>query len=117
MGRRGYFEHDSPEGDDFGDRYQQADYTCQVPTGGRQILLGGENLFLTHRAAMIREHEDGRQEQVNLFTINQLADRIVSGWMNSRGHRKNLLQSAWRREGIGVAVTVTGQMFVTQNFC
>ncbi len=69
MGRRGYFEHDSPEGDDFGDRYQRADYTCQVPTGGRRILLGGENLFLTHRAAMIREHEDGRQEQVNLFTI------------------------------------------------
>jgi uncharacterized protein YkwD len=37
--------------------------------------------------------------------------------MNSRGHRKNILFSHWRSEGIGVAIAPDGKVYITQNFC
>lgn len=53
-------------------------------------------------------------------TPEELAAGIVSSWMHSQGHRENLLKSAWRREGIGVAVTMVDgevKVYAVQNFC
>jgi hypothetical protein len=37
-----------------------------------------------------------------------LTPSTVDGWMNSPGHRKNILTPAWLREGIGVSIAPTG---------
>lgn len=37
--------------------------------------------------------------------------------MTSEGHRQNILDSDWRREGIGVQVATGGEVYATQNFC
>ena len=47
----------------------------------------------------------------------ELAQRVVTGWMNSPGHRANLLDPGFTHIGIGVAVGADGSYFITQNFC
>ena len=42
---------------------------------------------------------------VNDFeSIEVMAQKTVNGWMNSPGHRKNILTSTFDREGIGVGI-------------
>ena len=45
-----------------------------------------------------------------------LGKAAVISWMNSPGHRKNLLDPDWRDIGIGVARTKRGTYYLTQNF-
>lgn len=42
--------------------------------------------------------------------------RAVLGWMNSAGHRRNILRDAWKETGIGIAVSPQGKFFITQVF-
>ena len=51
------------------------------------------------------------------LTPNELAESAVQGWMNSPGHRQNILTPHWRSEGIGVAVSNDGKVLATQDFC
>jgi len=41
----------------------------------------------------------------------------VRGWMDSPGHRKNILTPHWRNEGVGVFLSPDEKVFITQNFC
>jgi uncharacterized protein YkwD len=45
-----------------------------------------------------------------------IAQQAVDGWMDSPGHRENIL-SGYHSEGIGIAITPEGKVYVTQNFC
>ena len=48
--------------------------------------------------------------------VNAIATATVDSWMNSPGHRANILVSDWRSEGIGVAFS-GNEVYLTQNFC
>jgi uncharacterized protein YkwD len=77
MVRRRYFSHSTRAGRDFQDRIVRTGYT----RGSAAIL--GENLaWGTRRLATPRS--------------------IVRGWMNSPGHRANVLRPKFREIGIGV---------------
>ncbi len=41
---------------------------------------------------------------------------IFQGWMNSPGHRANILQPDFTQIGVGVAATATGRKYYTQVF-
>lgn len=43
-------------------------------------------------------------------------ESAVQSWMNSPGHRENILKGAWQQSGIGVAVKADGTYFFTQVF-
>lgn len=45
----------------------------------------------------------------------KLGEEAVRGWMNSPGHRSNILHNDYKRIGIGVARR-RGQVYLTQNF-
>lgn len=62
----------------------------------------GENIYF----------EEGRLE-----VPESVADRTVSWWMDSPPHRENLLNSAFSAEGIGVAESDDGELYVTQSLC
>ena len=96
---RGYFEHDSPEGHDFTWRYAQVGFTCEI-NRGNWIYGGGENIM----------HLQG---YVGTETISK---KTVEGWMNSPGHRENILTPYFKTEGIGIA-KYGNEVYVTQNFC
>jgi uncharacterized protein YkwD/ribosomal protein L37AE/L43A len=45
----------------------------------------------------------GTSETIRLSSASNLAEYAVRGWMNSPGHRENMLDSQWDEVGIGVA--------------
>jgi len=93
MCHRDYVDHASPEGDGPMDRYE---------TYGHQTNISGENL--------------ARVSPPPSASPVEVARKITDGWMNSEGHRENILRPEFDREGIGVYVSRTGSVYATQNF-
>ncbi len=85
MAARHYFSHDSLDGRSFLDRIKQAGYV----TGRERRWTVGENLAWANgdRAAPAR---------------------IVSAWMDSPGHRANILSGTYREVGFGLAAAGPG---------
>jgi uncharacterized protein YkwD len=106
MAQQDYFAHESPSGETYEDRYDQFGYNCRVSTGDGRYATGGENIW------MLTTSTDPSAEIV--------ASNAVQGWMESRGHRVNIMRPYWDDMGIGVYVIDTGsgvEIYVTQNFC
>jgi uncharacterized protein YkwD len=113
MAERQYFAHESPEGDDFADRYREAGYDCLVRVSNGRYLQGAENIGKTY---LLTHLEGGKYNE----TADDVAEGIVDGWMDSPSHRENILMEHWNREGIGISLTdEDGDMavYATQNFC
>ena len=74
MSERDFFEHINPDGEDPFDR---------LTAGGVTYGYAGENIAF-------------------FSATSDLAERVVTGWMNSPGHRANILEKNYRKIGIGV---------------
>ena len=59
----------------------------------------------------------GNYLSYNWHTEESLANEIVEGWMNSPGHRKNILTPDFEKLGVGVSIGDDGGVYATQNFC
>jgi uncharacterized protein YkwD len=105
MDDRSYFDHVNPDGEYPWDRYDDvAGGTCRTY---------GENIAMNWIGRRVQT-SDG----IEVYDTNEeVADAIVDQWMNSSGHRQNILADQWDREGLGVYITSDGQVFATQNFC
>jgi uncharacterized protein YkwD len=115
MAERDYFDHVSPEGDDFADRYEEKGYTKDTRVGN-QVYLGGENLFLNNVVESYTYDESTREVlEYNFNDIEELVLSTVNGWMDSPGHRDNIL-TPFSREGIGIYITDEGKVYITENF-
>ena len=84
---RDYFAHVNPEGQGVGDRLTAAG----IPWRG-----AGENLAWTF----------GHTDPVPVS---------VNGWMNSPGHRANILNDSWTHTGVGIAYDGS-EAYITQVF-
>jgi len=108
MATRQYYSHESPDGANFEDRYQEAGYNCRVNTASNRYLEGAENIF--------KMSYDGQS-----YTTDEIAERAVAGWLDSPGHRENIMNEHWNNEGIGAAVVErddgSTEVYITQNFC
>jgi uncharacterized protein YkwD len=81
MAQEDYFAHQDEDG---------CDSACRVTSSSYKWRMVGENLFLLG---------SGRH-----FTIKEASTIIVVGWMNSEGHRANVLQPKFSHEGVGVVI-------------
>ena len=91
MARLNYFSHTSPvEGRESSAK--------RIKLTGCNARKMGENLAFSS------------------YPFNTLAERTVQGWMNSPGHRRNLLDPSFTHIGIGVAKG-NGKHYITQNLC
>lgn len=88
MAARDFFDHVNPEGDDAFDRLADAEIAFNA---------AGENIAFNQGFA-------------------DPAATAVEGWMNSQGHRANILRPSFTHAGMGVAVTANGEHFFTQVF-
>lgn len=52
----------------------------------------------------------------NIAYGQRTAQEAVNGWMNSAGHRANILSSAYTHTGVGVAKKANGTLYWTQMF-
>ncbi|MDQ2049898.1 CAP domain-containing protein [Natronolimnohabitans sp. A-GB9] len=114
MAERGYFAHVDPDGNTFEDRYAAHGYECRAYTGDGSYYTGGENLAMTYVNQPVQTDTGAVVEYTD---ERELADGIVDQWMNSDGHRENLLAEHWNNEGIGIHVTEDDEVYATQNFC
>lgn len=115
MSERDYFDHVSPEGKDFSARYRDYGYTLQTRVGN-QIYVGGENLFLNNVVASYTYDQlSGEVLSYDFNDLEELARSTVDGWMDSPGHRENIL-TPFSREGIGIYVNGEGEVYITENF-
>lgn len=115
MAKRDYFDHLSPEGDDFADRYDEAGYDLETQVGNT-VYIGGENLLLTNVVrSYTYEEETGEVLEYVYSGLEDIARETVEGWMESPDHRENIL-TPFSREGIGIYVTPEGEIYITENF-
>ena len=79
MINKDYFSHTSPSGETSSARLKRYGYT---PISGRYWTVG-ENIAYNHKTGVAS------------------ADAVHSQWMNSTGHRSNILNSKFKQIGIG----------------
>ena len=94
MLKRNYMSHFSPEGKSVVDRYSKYD-----PKIRRSL---GENIHTIESSNGLRDPR-------------AIAEVMVKDWMNSSGHRKNILAKKYEFEGLGCASDGT-RIFCTQVF-
>lgn len=87
MVQNNYFDHTSPNGKTLLNRIYDAKIPCGFP---------GENI-----------------EQAS---TSDTADTIIQAWMNSSGHRNNILSEYYNSEGIGI-FTSGDIIMITEDFC
>ena len=116
MALRGYFSHDTPEGADPTDRARDGGYGCRKIIGNMIYTGVAENIFqgsLYNSTLLVA----GLPVSYDWNSQEEIARTTVDGWMDSPGHRKNILTPTYDREGIGVSIAPDDKVYVTQNLC
>jgi uncharacterized protein YkwD len=114
MERRNFFSHDDPEGRNFSDRYKDALFECRIRTG-EAICRGGENISMMY---LDNPSFVGYGKTfLDSDTEDRIAESVVKRWIASKNHRANILTPYFRRQGIGVAISGEGKVYVTEDFC
>src|SRR5690554_1723379 len=103
MGLYNYFEHKSPISG-----YQSWDLAKKV--FDYEYRSFGENIW------MKRATVSNPKQYLPTFKANITASEIVDGWMNSDGHRENILSTKYGKIGVGVVVCSDLRAYATQVF-
>lgn len=125
MAQRNFFAHYNPDGKDPTARGEQLGYRCFKDYGSYYTEGIAENIYqdtLYSGASYSTTSLNGvPTESRTTYYWNyeeDFAKRAVQSWMNSPGHRKNILTETYTQEGIGVAVDDdTINVYITENFC
>jgi len=107
-----FFSHENLQGLGPTERGDAAGYSCYKNYGSYYTIGISENIFQASRTVTINGITRG-----NPITSEEIAQTTVGGWMNSSGHRKNILTSTFDKEGIGVAISSDYKVYVTEDFC
>jgi uncharacterized protein YkwD len=86
-----YFAHEDSTG---------CDSSCRADAVGYQWMAIGENIYMMEGFSL---------------SADATADKIVQGWMNSPGHRANILNGTYIETGVGVSV-VGETIYITANY-
>lgn len=116
MASRNYFSHETPEGQTPTDRGVSQGYNCEKIVGNLIYTGIAENIFQNNLYDKIW-HINGIPTSYEWNDLDAIATSTVDGWMNSTGHRENILSSTYDKEGIGVEISSDDKVYITQNFC
>ena len=120
MASNDYFSHDNLHGESPTDRGNRSGYPCRKSLGGGVFSYGlAENIWLGWEYSSYTYWAGG--SRYDWMSQSQLARQAVSSWMNSTGHRENILEPQYDRSGIGAGFGTSGgkdhAVYLTQNFC
>lgn len=109
MARNDFFSHENPAGEDPTARAEMHGYPTRKSIGGGSYMIGiGENIGKMPTGNVV-----GHGYVSN--DAKSVAQALVEDWMNSPGHRQNILNSGYDRLGVGVAYDGT-YYYSTQDF-
>ena len=116
---RDFFDHTNPDGESPTERGKRLDVSCASVLETEQDPSIAENIFDAAMYHSRRTTRRGDEVSVtyNWKTVEELSERVVQGWMDSPGHRRNILNDNYEAQGLGAAVASDLRVFVTQNFC
>jgi len=114
MIERKFFSHNDPDGRSFLERYQAGGFVCKL-RNGNETCLGAENIAQDNLYSSVVYRNGVPSYDWN--SEDEIAASVVKRWIQSRGHRENILTAYFKRQGIGVAVSDDGKVYVTENFC
>jgi uncharacterized protein YkwD len=115
MAVNNFFSHTNPAGQDPTARGTAAGYTCRKDYGSYYTYGIGENIFQNNLYTSVT-YENGVYTY-EWTSPEEIAQSTVTGWMNSEGHKKNILTSTYDREGIAVAISADDKVYITEDFC
>jgi len=116
MAAHQYFAHVNPRGQDPTARGDAAGYSCKKTYGTYYTYGIAENLFLNNLYSSATYYSN-RETEYTWNSPEEIAQITVNGWMNSSGHRENILTPTYDREGIGVVIGPDDRVYITENFC
>ncbi len=108
MGVNRHFYHTDTEGRGPTERALDHDYTCETFFSAGV----GENI---HRGSLWYERTAAGAP--DYLSVPDLAASIVESWMDSKGHRENILNHRYKSQGFGIHVAHPERVYTTQNFC
>lgn len=108
---RNYMSHVTPDGLTPNDRAKKAGYNIKKKKQNSTRIGVGENIAM-------RQDEMDSNGNISYYLqpVDKVAPLIVEGWMNSPGHRANILNSDYNLVGTGVAVSKDKKILATQVF-
>jgi uncharacterized protein YkwD len=115
MVERAYFDHIDPDGKGPTARGRTRGYTCRKVLGEFVSEGLSENIFQNN--LYNRVIFNGSKATYEWNSTEDIAESTVKGWMGSAGHRQNILNAGFQREGIGVYIAPNDQVLITQLFC
>lgn len=98
-----FYDHVAPDGTTHQDRVNAVGLEC----------FASENIAVVWYDRRMNSH-DG---VVRLQTEAEIAEYLVDAWMNSPGHRANILHEDFTRDGVGISPNKAGKIYATHNFC
>jgi uncharacterized protein YkwD len=115
MSNRSFFDHINPDGKGPSDRGRALGYQCRKYLG--EVIYEGlaENIFQNN--LYNRVIFNGTKTTYEWNTTEEIARSTVKGWMASPGHRQNILTPRYQRQGLGIFITPSDQVLITQLFC
>lgn len=121
MTLRNFFEHTNPDGLDARGRGEWAGYPCVRDYETYYTEGISENIAMVYRydtyKNLVAPNGTVMQTEYQWSTEEYIANKVVNGWMNSEGHRNNILDYHFQQEGIGVAFAPDNAIYITENFC
>ena len=110
-----YFAHENLLGQGPSERAALQDYTCRKDYGTYYTEGVAENIFQNWLYSSITYV--GLIPIKNYSSADEISASTVVGWMQSPGHRQNILETTFDRVGTGVAISDDEKVYITQNFC
>jgi len=111
MAAKNYTDHVNKDGLNPSDRAKKSGY---------DIIKKNKNGYRTGVGENI--HESRREKEYNgkttpyLASVDEVAAAAVKGWMNSPGHRKNIINPDYTLAGTGISVAKDRTIRITQVF-
>ena len=96
MAAKEYMNHTSLDGETAFERYS--------------FCYSGENIVKNTLRSLDRNADKATAEA-------ELGEFLVERWMDSPGHRENILNAAFESLGVGVAITDDDDVYAVQGFC
>ncbi len=96
MAENGFFSHTGLDGLNVSGRLKSAGIYYWNMSGENILMESGVDYYTLNLLGMIRK--------VEYKTFEELAHEAVQGWMNSTGHRENILKTEFDESAMGVYV-------------
>jgi uncharacterized protein YkwD len=107
MAKNDFFAHEGLDGSDVSSRLKDGEVYHWNKSAENLYMSSGYDYYYTNIF--------GKVTSKHYMTFEQLAQNATQGWMNSPGHRENMLDPDLDESGLGVYV-VNETFYFTQNF-